>query len=91
MISMRCSKRSTGCRRPERRYRLGETVDVWSDIRPMGFGAHRPVFVPGHDSPGFQGEASRYMLRFTDERTPAGQPVADASEFTFYSALPAQM
>ena len=27
------------------------------------------------------------MLWFADERTPAGQPIADASEFTFYSAL----
>jgi len=28
-----------------------------------------------------------YLLWFTDERTPPGQPIADASEFTFYSAV----
>ncbi len=27
------------------------------------------------------------MLWYTDERTPPGQPIADASEFTFYSGL----
>jgi hypothetical protein len=72
---------------PEGRYRLGRTVYVWSGIRLIGFGAKRPVFVLGANTPGFQEGADRYMLWFTDERTPAGQPIADASEFTFYSAV----
>ncbi len=71
---------------PEGRYRLGKTVYVWSGIRLIGYGAKRPVFVLGRDTPGFDEGANRYMLWFTDERTPAGQPIADASEFTFYSA-----
>jgi sugar lactone lactonase YvrE len=71
---------------PEGRYRLGRTVYVWSGIRLVGFGAKRPVFILGPNTPGFAEGAGGYMLWFTDERTPAGQPIADASEFTFYSA-----
>jgi len=72
---------------PEGRYRFSRTVYVWSGIRLIGYGAKRPVFVLGANTPGFQEGADRYMLWFTDERTPAGQPIADASEFTFYSAV----
>jgi len=72
---------------PEGRYRLGRTVYVWSGIRLIGYGAKRPVFLLGANTPGFQKGPDRYMLWFTDERTPAGQPIADASEFTFYSAV----
>lgn len=72
---------------PEGRYRLGKTVHIWAGIRLIGFGAKRPVFILGRGTPGFQKGASRYMLWFTDERTRAGQPIADASEFTFYSGV----
>lgn len=72
---------------PEGRYRLGRTIYVWSGIRLIGYGAKRPVFVLGRNTPGFQEGADRYMLWFADERTPAGQAIADASEFTFYSAV----
>jgi hypothetical protein len=72
---------------PAGRYRFSHKVYVWSGIRLIGFGAKRPVFVLGPSTPGFQEGAGRYVLWFADERTPAGQPVADASEFTFYSAV----
>jgi len=72
---------------PQGRYRLGHTVHVWSGIRLIGYGPARPVFILGPETPGFQDGAGRYMLWFTDERPPAGQPIPDASEFTFYSAL----
>ena len=72
---------------PEGRYRLNKTVYVWSGIRLIGYGTKRPVFILGRNTPGFQEGANGYMLWFTDERTPAGQPIADASEFTFYSAV----
>lgn len=72
---------------PQGRYRLSRTVYVWSGIRLVGFGAKRPVFVLGRSTPGFQEGGDRYLLWFADERTPAGQPIADASEFTFYSAV----
>lgn len=72
---------------PEGRYSIEHTVHVWAGIRLIGYGAHRPVFVlPPHTSE-FSSGPSHYMLWYTDERTPAGQPIADASEFTFYSAL----
>lgn len=72
---------------PEGRYRLSHTVYVWSGIRLIGFGARRPIFVLGRNTPGFAEGADRYMLWFADERPAAGQPIGDASEFTFYSAL----
>lgn len=70
---------------PEGRYRLGKTVHVWQGIRLLGYGAKRPVFVLGRDTPGFQEGAGRYLLHFTDNRPQAGGPIVDASEFTFYS------
>ncbi len=72
---------------PEGRYRIEHTVHVWAGIRLIGYGATRPVFVLPANSPDFQSGPDHYLLWFTDERTPAGQPIADASEFTFYSAL----
>jgi hypothetical protein len=72
---------------PEGRYRFGKTVYVWEGIRLIGYGAHRPVFVLGKDTPGFQEGSGRYMIHFADRRQPAGQPVWDASEFTFYSGM----
>ncbi|MGC2299372.1 MAG: glycosyl hydrolase family 28-related protein [Acidobacteriaceae bacterium] len=72
---------------PAGRYRLTRTIHVWAGIRLIGYGARRPVFVLAPNSSGFQEGADRYMLWFTDERTPEGQPIADASEFTFFSAV----
>ena len=72
---------------PEGRYRLTKTVYVWEGIRLIGYGQQRPVFVLGRNTPGFQETTSHYMLQFTDRRQPAGQPVWDASEFTFYSGV----
>ncbi|MCU0520984.1 MAG: SMP-30/gluconolactonase/LRE family protein [Anaerolineae bacterium] len=72
---------------PEGRYRLSRTVHVWAGIRLIGYGAQRPVFLLGDDTPGFQEGEGRYMLHFTSGRPPAGQPVRDANPGTFYSAL----
>jgi len=71
----------------EGRYRIEHMVHVWAGIRLVGYGAHRPVFVlPSHTSD-FQSGSDQYILWYTDERTLTGQPIADASEFTFYSGL----
>lgn len=72
---------------PEGRYRLTRTIHVWAGIRLVGYGAHRPVFVLSPNTPGYQESSDRTMLWFTDERTAEGQPIADASEFTFFSAI----
>ena len=72
---------------PEGRYRLTRTIHVWAGIRLIGYGARRPVFVLAPQTPGFDRGPGKSMLWFTDERTPEGEPIADASEFTFFSAI----
>ena len=74
------------------RYRISRTVYLWSGIRLIGYGAHRPVFVLGPNTPGFQKGhgflgTGRYMLQFASRRPPQGKPVVDANEFTFYSGI----
>lgn len=76
----------------EGRYRITHTVHLWAGIRLIGYGAHRPVFVLGADTPGYQQGheflgTGRYMLQFAS-RPPTGDgPVVDANEFTFYSGI----
>src|SRR5438067_253335 len=38
---------------PQGRYRLTRTIYVWPAVRVIGWGAHRPVFVLGDNTPGF--------------------------------------
>ncbi len=81
---------------PAGRYRLGKTIYVWEGIRLIGYGAQRPVFVLGKNTPGFQEVNNRYpnhegtgkyMVHFTGSRSRAGGPIVDASEVTFYSGM----
>jgi hypothetical protein len=72
---------------PAGRYRLGKTVYVWQGIRLIGYGATRPVFVLGRNTPGYQEGTGHYMVHFTDNRPQPGGPIVDASEFTFYSGM----
>ncbi len=72
---------------PEGRYRLGKTIYVSQGIRLIGYGKTRPVFVLGANTPGFQEGERHYMVHFTDRRSQPGQPIVDASEFTFYSGM----
>jgi hypothetical protein len=76
----------------EGRYRISRTIHLWSGIRLIGYGAHRPVFVLGANTPGFQQGheflgTGRYMLQFASRRPAAGEPIVDANEFTFYSGI----
>jgi hypothetical protein len=76
----------------EGRYRISRTIHLWSGIRLIGYGAHRPVFVLGANTPGFQQGhefhgTGRYMLQFASRRPVVGEPVVDANEFTFYSGI----
>ncbi len=76
----------------EGRYRISRTIHLWSGIRLIGYGAHRPVFVLGANTPGFQEGheflgTGRYMLQFASRRPAAGEPIVDANEFTFYSGI----
>jgi hypothetical protein len=76
----------------EGKYRVSREIHLWSGIRLIGYGAHRPVFVLAPNTPGFQEGheflgTGRYMLQFASRRPAAGQPVMDANEFTFYSEI----
>lgn len=52
---------------PEGRYRISKTIFVWPGIRLIGYGVHRPVFVLGKDTPGFQKDIG-YMFLFAGGR-----------------------
>jgi hypothetical protein len=74
------------------RYRISRTIHLWTGIRLIGYGAHRPVFLLGANTPGFQEGheflgTGRYMLQFASRRPAPGEPVVDANEFTFYSGI----
>src|SRR5277367_1372137 len=82
---------------PAGRYRLTKTIYIWPGIRLIGFGATRPVFVLGANTPGFDGAAPSYMLFFAGGRSGVGRTPAktkdgadaappDANPGTFYSA-----
>jgi hypothetical protein len=76
----------------EGRYRITHTVHLWSGIRLIGYGAHRPTFVLAANTPGYQEGheflgTGRYMLQFASRRPAAGQNIMDANEFTFYSGI----
>ena len=73
---------------PEGRYRLTRELQVWSGIRLIGYGAARPVFVLGENTPGYREGAGKYLVHFVSDRlVRAGQPVRDANPGTFYSAM----
>ena len=76
----------------EGRYRISRTIHLWTGIRLIGYGEHRPVFLLGPNTPGFQEGhgflgTGRYMLQFASRRPAPGEPVVDANEFTFYSGI----
>ena len=76
----------------EGRYRLSHTIYLWSGIRLIGYGQHRPTLLLAAHTPGFQqGHAflgtGRYMLQFASRRPSNNRPVLDANEFTFYSSV----
>ena len=55
---------------PEGRYRLTRTIYVWPAVRVIGWGAKRPVFVLGDDTPGFS-EGVADMVIFAGARPDA--------------------
>lgn len=72
---------------PEGKYRLGKTINVWAGIRLIGYGNHRPVFVLGENTPGYQEGPGEYMIHFVSDRPTDGRPVRDANPGTFYSGI----
>jgi pectate lyase-like protein/SMP-30/gluconolaconase/LRE-like protein len=74
------------------RYRVTHAIHLWSGIRLIGYGAQRPAFVLGANTPGYQEGheflgTGRYMLQFASRKSNPGEPVVDANEFTFYSGI----
>lgn len=73
---------------PEGRYRLTHELRVWSGIRLIGFGSHRPVLLLGANTPGYDSGPGRYLVHFVSDRPESpDQPVRDANPGTFYSAI----
>jgi hypothetical protein len=58
---------------PSGRYRLTRTIYAWPGVRIFGYGATRPVFVLGPNTPGFQ-KGVGVMVMFTGFRTGGGAP-----------------
>jgi sugar lactone lactonase YvrE len=52
---------------PSGRYRISRTVYVWPAVRLIGYGATRPVFVLGDNTPGYQQDLG-YMFLFAGGR-----------------------
>ncbi|MEJ2078822.1 MAG: glycosyl hydrolase family 28-related protein [Acidobacteriota bacterium] len=71
---------------PEGRYRLSRTVYVWPGVRLIGYGEKRPVLILGANTPGFQGDESKYLIYFSGGRGRDGTP-RDGNPGTFYSAM----
>src|SRR3984957_7303977 len=54
------------------RYRISRTIYLWPGVRLIGYGAQRPVFVLGENTPGYQ-DGIAYMFLFAGARPrPAG-------------------
>src|ERR1700733_12109333 len=85
------------------RYRISHTIYLWPGVRLIGYGAQRPVFVLGENTPGYQ-DGIAYMFFFAGARprpeappyhpppTPRGavpplRNVPDANPGTFYSTI----
>src|ERR1700761_5485876 len=88
---------------PQGRYRISRTIYLWPGVRLIGYGAQRPVFVLGENTPGYQ-DGIAYMFFFAGARPRAGaspyhppptprgtvppiRNVPDANPGTFYSAI----
>ena len=73
---------------PEGRYRLTKTIYIWPGIRLIGYGAARPVFVLGANTPGYQDpDKEKTMIFFAGRRPGPNAAPPDANPGTFYSAI----
>jgi hypothetical protein len=52
---------------PQGRYRISRTIYLWPGIRVIGYGAQRPIFVLGENTPGYQ-DGIAYMFFFAGAR-----------------------
>ena len=74
---------------PQGRYHLTRTIYVWPAVRVIGWGAHRPVFVLGDNTPGFsRGVADMVIFAGARPRRPSitgsgGETRGDAFKVPF--------
>jgi hypothetical protein len=73
---------------PAGRYRLTRTLFVWDAVRLIGYGATRPVFVLGDNTPGFQGGVADMVL-FSGSGPAALKPGAHRAAVPPQGAVPA--
>jgi Gluconolactonase len=59
---------------PSGRYRISKTIYIWPAVRVIGYGATRPVFVLGDNTPGYQ-QGIGYMFLFAGGRSRMQQRV----------------
>jgi hypothetical protein len=71
---------------PAGRYRITKTIYIWPGIRLIGFGATRPTFLLGVNTPGFE-QGPAYMVFFAGGRPKGNEKPPDANPGTFYSAI----
>ncbi len=64
---------------PEGRYRITRTLYVWPSVRVIGWGAHRPVFVLGDNTPGFSSGVAD-MVIFAGARPRRAAPTGSGGE-----------
>jgi hypothetical protein len=66
---------------PPGRYRISRTIYLWPGVRLIGYGAERPVFVLGENTPGYQ-DGIAYMFFFAGARPrPAGATGSPQSSY----------
>jgi hypothetical protein len=67
---------------PPGRYRISRTIYLWPGVRVIGYGAQRPVFVLGDNTPGYQ-DGIAYMFFFAGAR-PRPQGAASSPRFSYH-------
>ena len=72
---------------PSAKYRLGNTVHIWSGARVIGYGAARPTLLLAPNTPGYGDGKPKYLLHFMGGRPKPGEAARDASNWTFFSGL----
>ena len=72
---------------PPGRYRISHTIYVWPAVRVIGYGATRPVFVLGDNTPGYQQDLG-YMFLFAGGRPRPGSESGPRMDFA--TGRPAQ-
>jgi hypothetical protein len=72
---------------PEGRYRLSRTVDLHASVRLIGFGAKRPEFYLGENTPGFQDGNSSFLFAALRRPYQPGTPRTFGNNDTFGTGL----